>query len=145
MMLHHFLYFVWWFQQKNLHRKTYRNYRHSVKFVVSTVLKTSKPNKDSVDLQRTKTSRETVGTTRLLLSYVESFRPISTDTCARWVRTVLSLSGMDVSIFKAQSFRSGSWSKGTSLGISIDLTLKNADWSNENTFTRFHRRDVLPV
>ena len=139
----------------------------SVKFVVSTVLKTSKPNKDSVEvvqtrfptcdclcvyltlceyLQRTKTSRETAGTTRPLLFYVRPFRSISTDTCPQWLRTVLSLSGVDVPIFKTHSFCSAALCKAASLGISIDLILKTADWwSNEKAFTRFYRRGVLPV
>ena len=138
----------------------------SVKFVVSSILKTSKSNNNSVQvvftrfppcdslcvyltfceyLQRTKTSREAAETTKLLLSYIKPFQPISSDTCARWLRTVLSLSGVDVSIIKAHSFRSPSSSKAVSMGISIDLVLKSADWSNANTFTQFYRRDVLPI
>ena len=78
-------------------------------------------------------------------AYLNSFRPISPDTCARWLRTVLSLSRVDVSIIKAHSFRTASSSKAASLEISIDHMLKTADWSNENIFTRFYLRDVLPV
>ena len=139
--------------------KTASNYT----FLVPCVLKTSAPAKPPIAikiprfeacdelcayltlreyLERTKPFRATPGPSKLLLSHIKPHRPISTDTCSRWLRSVLDLSGIDTSIFKGHSFRGAATSKAHSQGVSIDSILKAADWSNEQTFTRFYRRDT---
>ena len=126
-----------------------------VKFVVAAILKTSKPNKDLVEvllshfpacyslcvyttivgyLKQTKSLCEPAGTSRLLLSYVKPCCLISTDTCAHWLQTVLSLSAVDINIFKAHSFRNAASSKAISQGVSVDLILTTADWSSLEYF-----------
>jgi hypothetical protein len=56
-------------------------------------------------LRNTESSRVAANTTKLFLSFIKPYRPISTDTCSRWLKTVLSNSGVDVSIFKGHSYR----------------------------------------
>ena len=136
-----------------------------ITFVVAALLKTSRPNKDPLQLtlcrfpetaslcpyltlqeylRRTaESSRVAVNTTKLFLSFIKPYRPISTDTCSRWLKTVLSNSGVDVSIFKGHSYRGAATSKAVSQGVSVDLILKTADWSTESVFTRFYRRDSI--
>ena len=55
--------------------------------------------------------RETRSCSRLLLSYVKPYGPVSSDTISRWVKFVLQSSGIDVNIFKPHSTRSASTSK----------------------------------
>ena len=138
---------------------------NTITFVVAAMLKTSKPSKDPLQLTicrfsedvslcpyltlqeyltRTGSSRVAANATRLLLSFIKPYRPISTDTCSRWLKTVLLNSGVHVSIFKEHSYRGAATSKAVSQGVSVDLILKTADWSTENVFTRFYRRDSIP-
>ena len=138
---------------------------NTITFVVAAMLKTSKPRKDPLQLTicrfsedvslcpyltlqeyltRTGSSRVVANATRLLLSFTKPYRPISTDTCSRWLKTVLLNSGVDVSIFKEHSYRGAAAYKAVSQGVSVDLILKTADWSTENVFTRFYRRDSIP-
>ena len=135
----------------------------SYHFLIPCVLKTSAPTKAPLEiritrfeacdalcayltlreyLERTKLLRATPGCTKLLLSYVKPHSPISTDTCSRWLRSVLDLSGIDTLIFKGHSFRGAATSKAHCQGVSIDSILKAADWANEQTFARFYRRDI---
>ena len=118
-----------------------------VEFVVTAILKTSKPNKDPLRLtircfpetvslcpyvtlqeylKRTQSARVAANTTKLLLSFIKPHRPISTNTCSRWLQTVLSNSGVDISVLKGHSYRSAATSKAISQGVSVDLILKTA-------------------
>lgn len=53
----------------------------------------------------------------LLVSFMKPYRKVSTDTIARWIKTVLRLAGIDTSICKAHSTRSASTSAATKLGV----------------------------
>jgi len=54
--------------------------------------------------------------TQLLLSYVRPFLPVKTSTISRWLTKVLSLAGIDVSVFSGHSTRSAAPSKAKSCG-----------------------------
>ena len=54
-----------------------------------------------VYLERTKLWRKNEG--ELFLSFISSHRFITTQTDSRWIVKVLSLSGIDTSVFKAHS------------------------------------------
>ena len=135
-----------------------------VKFTVTSQLKTSRPTKGPVVIQvlrftesellcpycvlleylnRTRAVRESTGVSNLLLSYVKPFKPISTDTCARWLKMVLASSGIDTNTFTAHSYRGATTSKAIVHGVSLDVILKTANWSSESTFRRFYRKDIL--
>ena len=61
-----------------------------------------------------------------------------TATLTRWIKEVLKLSGIDVTLFKAHSVRSASTSALYSRGANLSVILQMAYWSNERTFNRFY-------
>lgn len=70
---------------------------------------------------------------------------VSSVTVSRWLCAVLAQAGIDVSTFKAHSTRAAATSKAAALGLQSSVILAAARWSNENTFTRFYKKDVLPA
>ena len=93
-----------------------------------------------VYLERTKPWRKNEG--QLLLSFVEPHQCITTQTVSRWIVEILTLSGIDTSIFKAHSTRSASASKASSQGISTKDILKRGHWSKGSTFQKFYYRSI---
>jgi hypothetical protein len=79
---------------------------------------------------------------KLLISYV-TFKSVSTSTVARWLRTVLDLSGIDTNKFKAHSFRGASVSKALVSGCSLQKILRTADWSSDKNFRKFYYRHTI--
>ena len=65
---------------------------------------------------------------------------MSSSTIARWIKEVLALSGIDISIFKAHSSRGASATAAADRGVSIFEILQLGDWSEENTFKKFYYR-----
>ena len=71
------------------------------------------------------------GTNQLLLSLVQSHKPISTTTLSRWCETVMKESGINENIFGSHSAKSASTSKCKISGLSFKEIGKSAGWSNE--------------
>ncbi|CAC5383917.1 unnamed protein product [Mytilus coruscus] len=88
-------------------------------------------------IERTKNSRKSDS---LLISY-KLHTQVTSSTIARWLKEVLSLSGIDTSVFTAHSYRGASTSKAYSSGLSLSDVLKTANWTNAKTFFRFYNRD----
>ncbi|XP_056392974.1 uncharacterized protein LOC130285518 [Hyla sarda] len=78
--------------------------------------------------------------TQLLLSYVKPHLPVSSATLARWVRSAMSMAGIDVSLFGAHSSRGAMATKVVTSGGSLADLLLAADWSSETTFRQFYFR-----
>ena len=78
-------------------------------------------------LTRTATWRSSSGS-QLLLSFRRPHRPVATSTVARWLRSVLEASGIDMEIFRAHSTRGAATSAAAKAGISTEHILKTADW-----------------
>ena len=64
-------------------------------------------------------------TTKLLISYVKPHRAITSNTISRWIKQVLTLSGIDATIFKARSTRAASVSKASQF-LPVDAIHKNS-------------------
>jgi hypothetical protein len=73
----------------------------------------------------------------LFLSHIRPFKPVSSSTLARWIKCLLSLAGIDTTIFSAHSLRGAGSSAGLNQGVAVPEILKMADWSQENTFWPF--------
>ena len=82
---------------------------------------------------------------KLFLSYVEPHLSVTSNTLARRVRTVLEMSGIDITIFGAHSVRGASSSKAMELSASIDSILQAGEyWSSTRTFNKHYcRRNSL--
>jgi hypothetical protein len=85
-------------------------------------------------INRTKDVRKT---SSLLISFV-TYDEVTTSTLARWLKSVLELSGINSSIFKAHSFR-GAAASGAFKMKDILLT---ANWSNVETFYKFYHKKL---
>ena len=135
-------------------------------FVVNSLLKSSRPGKSSLIVSlpafpeneklcahstllhyiaRTASIRQSLNSSQVFVSYGKPYKVISSATLARWLKTVLSLAGIDTSIFKGHSFRGASTSKAFSLGVPLDVILKAADWKNAGTFAKFYQRETSSV
>ena len=80
----------------------------------------------------------------LIITTTPPFRGASSQTIARWVKEVLTLSGVDTGLFKAHSVRGASTSKLFQLQTPVSEIMKKADWKSECTFRKFYNKDVLP-
>ena len=74
--------------------------------------------------------------TKLLIAIIKPHKAVSS-TVARWLKSLLEASGMNISIFSAPSVRGAA-----SAGISTGDILKAAGWSSESTFQRFYYRST---
>ena len=91
-----------------------------------------------IDLTKTWREKET----QLFLSYVSPHKAIGKSTIARWLKEVLTLSGINTDHFQAHSVRGASSSKVSSKGLSVQDILNRGNWSNESTWQRFYHKEV---
>ena len=85
---------------------------------------------------RTETRRQS---SRLLISFVRPFKPISSQTMSRWLRKTMQLAGFACH-FTGNSTRSASTSAAARAGVPLDTIQVAADWSSSETFKRFYLR-----
>lgn len=80
---------------------------------------------------------------KLFISFVAPYSAVTSQTISRWLVTVLSLSGIDSSIYTAHSFRHASTSKAELRGVHVDTILKRVGWANNSkVFARFYKRPI---
>ena len=69
----------------------------------------------------------------LLLTHRKPHRSASRDTTGRWLKQVLTLSGVDPKVFGAHSYRGASSSAAKRAAIPIRKILRRGQWSSEHT------------
>ena len=69
--------------------------------------------------------------------------PASKDTLARWVKDVLTLSGIDTSQYAAHSCRSASSSRAKMSGAPLEHILHCGQWKSTNTSVKFYDKELL--
>lgn len=85
----------------------------------------------------------TDGMDNLLLTFRKPNRKATSQTISRWIRQVLSESGIDLGVFGAHSTRHASTSAAASAGIDINTIRRTAGWtSTSSTFMRFYNRPL---
>ncbi|KAM4691976.1 integrase/recombinase xerD homolog [Rhinophrynus dorsalis] len=82
---------------------------------------------------------------QLLISIRKPHFPVSTASLARWVRWVMRLAGIDVTLFGAHSSRGAMASGAFQAGGRLEDILRAADWSRESTFREFYFKPVSHV
>ncbi|CAB4011272.1 Gag-Pol poly [Paramuricea clavata] len=88
-------------------------------------------------LQRTSNHRRYK---ELLLSYVNPYRPVGSQTISRSICTLIRLAGVDV-CYTGHSTRAGSTSEVVDNGVPLEVVLEAADWSSAQTFEKhYHKR-----
>ena len=70
--------------------------------------------------------------------------PASIDTLARWVKTTLTLAGIDTSVFGAHSCRAASTSQAFRKGVALSEILAAGQWNRQTNFFKFYCRDIVP-
>ena len=79
---------------------------------------------------------------QLLLSYVKPFLPVKTSTVSRWLTNVLSLSGINISVYAGHSTRSASTSKAKLGGVPVKEIMKRGHWASSTTFEKYYFKEV---
>ena len=74
------------------------------------------------------------------LTAVLDHHPATASIVARWIKTGLSRTGIDISIFEAHSVRSASTSAVADAGVIVPEIMKAADWSSASVFEKFYHR-----
>ncbi|XP_074641235.1 uncharacterized protein LOC141898985 [Tubulanus polymorphus] len=70
---------------------------------------------------------------KLLISFVRPYKPVSTDTLSRWIKNFLSTAGVDISVWSAHSTRDAAASKIYTAEVSLDVIMKGANWKSADT------------
>jgi len=92
-------------------------------------------------LERTKEFRS--NTDQLLLITRPPYRPVNSQTVSKWIKKILSSSGIDTQIFSAHSTRHAATSTAAKLGVTVDQIRSRAGWTeHSNVFARFYHRPI---
>ena len=79
--------------------------------------------------------------TQLFLSY-KSGLPVACNTISRWLKSVMSMSGIDTSYFSGHSTRVASVSKAKRRGATPNQIIGQGDWTNASTLNRHYDREI---
>ena len=88
---------------------------------------------------RTEGRRNETNGNHLFLTVIKPYNPATSSTIARWLKLVLTKSGIDTNIIKAHSI-SASTSSAAIAGLTTNDILSSADWSSETVFQKFYYR-----
>lgn len=81
--------------------------------------------------------------TQLFIANNKPYKPVTVDTLARWAKSMLQKSGVDITTFKCHSTRSAVASKSFVSGIPIHQILEAASWSSVKTFADFYNKPIV--
>ena len=81
--------------------------------------------------------------TQLYISYVKPHKAVATSTISRWIRDVMTRSGIDTSIFKAHSVRTAASSKAKMNYVPTQHILTTAGWSSTCTFAKYYDKPIV--
>ena len=80
--------------------------------------------------------------TSLFISTQKPHKAVSRDTISRWLKSLLQLSGIDVSIFKGQSTRQSATSAASRADVPLNIIMDKAGWSSAKTFAKFYNKPL---
>ncbi|XP_076036398.1 uncharacterized protein LOC143022180 [Oratosquilla oratoria] len=80
---------------------------------------------------------------RLLISFIKPHKPVSRDTIARWIKHVLTISGIDSTKYTVSSVRSAAASQARSMSVPIRHIRSKAGWSRESTFAKHYNKEIV--
>ena len=78
---------------------------------------------------------------KLFISFKCPFKPVTTTTLGRWLRTFMSAAGIDSKIFKAHSVRGASTTAAANAFVPPSTIMSMADWSS-STFRTFYYKPL---
>ena len=80
---------------------------------------------------------------QLILSYPYLYKPVNSQTIARYLKIFLGTCGIDITIFTAHSTQSVSTLIINNMELSIKDIQKAAGWSGDSTFRKYYNLPVL--
>ena len=80
--------------------------------------------------------------TKLFVSCIKPYTPVSRSTFSRWVKSFLADAGIDTSTFKAHSTRAASSSAALAASTPLDCIMRTAGWQSAKTFATFYLRPI---
>lgn len=84
------------------------------------------------------------GTERaLFISYRKPHGKVGPSTISRWVKTMMAMAGIKVDTYRPHSVRAASTSKAFEVGVSLTEILNTAGWTNDSTFAKYYRKEVV--
>jgi hypothetical protein len=78
--------------------------------------------------------------TKLFLSFIKPYHPVTKDSISRWVKSVLQQAGVDVTKYTAHSSRAATTSHTKRKGLSLQDIMKTAGWTSATTFEKFYHK-----
>lgn len=140
------------------------NQRLNIEITIDDIIKTSAPGKpmprliipffpNNIEIcpaqtllsyiETTSNSRLNPNTDRLILTAKKPCHNASASTISRWIKQVLSESGIDTHIYSAHSARHAATSAAGRRGISVEIIKKTAGWTgNSLIFGKFYNRPL---
>ena len=79
---------------------------------------------------------------KLLISFRKPHLPVSRDTVARWVRTVMRQAGLDIKKYAPHSCRAASIAAARKAHIPVNEILKQVGWATETVFAKYYNKPV---
>ena len=122
--------------------KTTRPGRKQPKLVLTEFRKNSKLCVVKTLQEYIKRTKDIRNSSRLFITYIKPHKEASRDTISRWTKAVMKEAGIDMTVFAAHSTRAASTSKAATRNVPLNTILKTAGWSNENTFTKFYKKQI---
>ena len=88
----------------------------------------------------TKENQNEPNSSQLFIGLIKPYKPVTPSTIARWLKSILSSSGVDTNIAKAHSVRGATTTAAANAGVTTNdiHVLKAADWSSESVFQRLY-------
>lgn len=134
-----------------------------IKIVITNLIKTSGPGRDqpvlflpkfreninicpatALEDYLTKTKDIRMQNSNLFLTCIRPYKNATAQTISKWIKAVLSESGVDTTLFRAHSTRHASTSAANAAGVSIDIIRKTAGWTSSSyTFAKFYNRPIV--
>ncbi|CAC5387790.1 unnamed protein product [Mytilus coruscus] len=88
-----------------------------------------------------RTNKLRFNNTQLFLSFQKPYKPVKNGTIAKWIKQVLILAGIDMTIFTPHSTR-GAATSYVSGRIPIATILRTAGWRKDSVFRKFYQRPI---
>ena len=79
---------------------------------------------------------------KLLISFIKPHKSVTSNTIARWIKSVLFISGVDTSKFTAGSVRTAAASKAKAMAVPVSCILEKAGWARKTTFAKFYDKHI---
>lgn len=80
---------------------------------------------------------------RLFLTYKKPYKEANKQSISRWIRIMLTNSGLDTAIFSAHTTRHAATSAAARKGVLLDTIFRTAGWTRRSTtFAKFYNKPL---